>query len=281
MADVQNFKENYDKFQQINGTISAGIDSFQHNVENKLNIINDNILQQQSWYHAYTNTDKMFKTEKASMNVLQEQADELKEWKEKWSNTFESKIKTTQKADEILNRKNILRLIQLAVVFKDVVFGINKVIQTSRDLKYYQETFKNIYEKYVEPTVEQYNKNGTINTDNIVKGLYFLKDLKHKCEVKQVESQSSFITHTINAISTGLQAYATFNSISTLTGIASKGTLLFNYALGTAQTGLAVGSVVLSGIEAYNYIQYGNIIKDIEKAIGVLETYEKQLKRKK
>merc|ERR1712129_58608 len=123
-------------------------------------------------------------------------------------------------------------------------------------------------------TVAEFNQKGSINVDNIEKGLYFLKDLKHKCQGSQVKAQSGFITHTINAISTGLQAYASFNSVHTLKGLASQSALMFNWGLGCAQGTLCATSVILSGFEAYNYVQYGNVINDIENAIQLLETYQ-------
>lgn len=247
-----------------------------------MDIINDDILQQESWTYAWKklkNPDNCLQSEKISMETLQNQSDELKEFKTKWEDTFGSTIKTTEKADEVLNRQKVLKLIQLAVVFKDVVFGINAVITSSRDIKHYRETFNNLFDKYVKPTVLQFDKDGSINIDNIEKGLYFLKDLKHKCQSSQIKAQSGFITHTINAISTGLQAYATFNSVNTLKGLASQSALWFNWTLGCAQGTMCVGSVVLSGFEAYNYVQYGNVISDIEKAIDCLDTYQNMEER--
>merc|ERR1712129_627145 len=182
---------------------------------------------------------------------------------------------TTEKADEVLNRQKVLKLIQLAVVFKDVVFGINDVITSSRDIKHYKQTFDDLFARYVKPTVAEFNKKGSIDVDNIEKGLYFLKDLKHKCQGSQIKAQSGFITHTINAISTGLQAYATFNSVHTFKVLASQSALMFNWGMGCAQGAMCVSSVVLSGFEAYNYVQYGNVISDFEKAIECLELYEK------
>eukprot|EP01083_Nonionella_stella_P225427 801458_1 len=135
---------------------------------------------------------------------------------------------------------------------KDVVFGVNKVVQSARELREYNKDFNDIYAEYVQPTIDQFNKDGSIDEDLVKRGIWM----------------------GVNFVTLALQSYATFNNIGLLQGVASKSALAFNYWMGVSQTTLAVGSLVLTGIETYNYSQYSSLIDKIEKCIKLLEAMD-------
>ena len=136
-----------------------------------------------------------------------------------------------------------------------------------------------INDEYVEPIIQEFNKHGTVNAGKCDTALMQLRYIKTQCQVEQKESAVSMLGHLSNAISMGFQAYASFTNGFALAEVATKAVVNQTYLIGAVQGSLAVGSFVLSGVEAYNWIQYKNIIDDVTEIIQKLEHYKNQISK--
>eukprot|EP00484_Ammonia_sp_Unknown_P028627 CAMPEP_0197038070 /NCGR_PEP_ID=MMETSP1384-20130603/15104_1 /TAXON_ID=29189 /ORGANISM="Ammonia sp." /LENGTH=328 /DNA_ID=CAMNT_0042468463 /DNA_START=91 /DNA_END=1077 /DNA_ORIENTATION=+ len=285
VLDVQSFIDNYDRFQKLcEISQSLNIDFVQDLANEQLQELVDKLNESSYWSFlsstlpegaAQCSADDLEKKE-----ALEVQVKQLQDFKQKWSATFTSKEAMQQKADELLSRNRIFRLIEMAMVFKDVCLGINRAIQTNKKLRHHQQELQRINEQYVEPTIQSFLEKGAFDDGVVETALMQLRYIRTQCEIEQKETSQSWFGHMANFVSMGFQAYASFTSASALSEVATKTLVNQTYLIGGVQGTLAVGSLVLSGVEAYNYIQYKNIIDECKRLTSKLEYYRQEVQRR-
>lgn len=270
IKDTQSFLDNYDRFKQLQSAAkSIDIKLIEDLADDKLQELANKL--DDSWCWSYLNstlpsgaaTDQCESKDLEQKQHLEAQIEELQKFKKEWQDVFSSKEAMQAKADELLQRGQWMKIIELGLVLKDVCLGINKIVQTNKKLRQHRQELLRINNDYVEAIIKTFNKEGTVDNGKCDTALMQLRYIKAQCQDEQKETAQSMFGHLANAVSMGFQAYASFTNGFALADIATKAVVNQTYLIGAAQGGLAIGSFVLSGVEAYNWVQYKNIIDDV------------------